>query len=147
MNKGVIEQIGSPENIYEHPANKFVYQFLGDVNVFKGTIDKGKFDFSGSYLHTPKHLSVINSDATGYIRPDEIEITKQYSENLIPAKVAAIRSAGSIIRVELRRDDDGETVLAEIRKNHFKKIGISLYDQVFLNIADMKVFLNEGADI
>jgi sulfate transport system ATP-binding protein len=147
MNKGVIEQIGTPESIYEHPANRFVYQFLGDVNVFKGRIEKGKFDFSGTFVDTPKHASVESSDATGYIRPDEIEITRHFAENLIPAIVIAIRSAGSVIRVELEKDDDGEHVMAEILKNQFKKIDLKLNEKVYLNIANMKVFVDEGVNI
>jgi sulfate transport system ATP-binding protein len=147
MNKGVIEQIGTPESIYEHPANKFVYQFLGDVNVFKGRVDNGKFDFSGTFVDTPKHSAVVNSDATGYIRPDEVEITRNFSENLIPANVISIRSAGSVIRVELERDDDGEHVFAEIMKNQFKKIDLKLNEKVYLNINNMKVFVDEGVNI
>jgi sulfate transport system ATP-binding protein len=147
MNKGNIEQIGTPESIYEHPANKFVYQFLGDVNIFKGRVDNGRFDFSGTFVDTPKHSSVVNSDATGYIRPDEVEITRNYSENLIPANVILIRSAGSVIRVELEREDDGEHVFADIMKSQFKKIDLKLNEKVYLNIANMKVFVDEGVNI
>ena len=38
MNQGHIEQTGTPEEVYENPATPFVYQFLGDVNVFHGRI-------------------------------------------------------------------------------------------------------------
>lgn len=147
MNKGVIEQIGTPEQIYEHPANKFVYQFLGDVNIFRGKVDNGRFDFSGNLFDSPKYESVLNAGAIGYIRPHEIELSKQADSNLIPAKVVSTRSSGSIIRVELKRDDDGEPVFAEIKKNIYKSLDISCNDQVYINIADMKVFLDEGVNI
>ncbi|NLD99615.1 MAG: sulfate/molybdate ABC transporter ATP-binding protein [Fibrobacter sp.] len=147
MNKGVIEQIGTPEQIYEHPANRFVYQFLGDVNIFRGKVDNGRFDFSGNLFDSPRFESVLNTGAIGYIRPDEIELSKQAASNLIPAKVISVRSSGSIVRVELSRDDDGETVFAEIKKSQYKALDISCNDQVYLNIADMKVFLDEGVNI
>ena len=35
MNKGVIEQIGTPAEVYENPASEFVYHFLGDSNHLK----------------------------------------------------------------------------------------------------------------
>ena len=38
MNEGKIEQIGTPDEVYEHPATPFVYGFLGDVNLFHGRI-------------------------------------------------------------------------------------------------------------
>ena len=43
MNEGRIEQVGSPEQVYEQPASPFVCQFLGSVNLFQGRLDKGRF--------------------------------------------------------------------------------------------------------
>src|SRR3954464_10587062 len=43
LNRGRIEQIGTPAEVYEHPANKFVYNFLGNVNLFHGRLHDGAF--------------------------------------------------------------------------------------------------------
>ncbi len=40
--KGEIEQIGSPEEVYDHPNSPFVYDFLGNVNLFHGRMENGK---------------------------------------------------------------------------------------------------------
>src|SRR3712207_7140409 len=42
LNQGRIEQIGTPTEVYEHPANKFVYNFLGNVNLFHGRVESGR---------------------------------------------------------------------------------------------------------
>ena len=42
MNEGKIEQIGSPEEVYDHPNSPFVYDFLGNVNLFHGRLQNGK---------------------------------------------------------------------------------------------------------
>src|SRR5207237_8012013 len=42
MNQGRIEQIGSPDEVYNHPASPFVYNFLGNVNLFHGRMDEGQ---------------------------------------------------------------------------------------------------------
>lgn len=147
MNKGVIEQIDTPEEVYNHPANKFVYQFLGDVNEFQGRLDNGHFNYSGNLFHSPTHAEVCSSTAIGCIRPDEIEIFKKPSDNLISATVVSSRSAGSIVRVELKREDDGEFVLAEIKRNTFKALDIQINDRVYINIDGLKVFLDEGVNI
>ena len=42
MNQGRIEQIGTAEEVYHHPANAFVYNFLGNVNLFHGRIENGR---------------------------------------------------------------------------------------------------------
>ena len=147
MNKGEIEQIGSPQDVYDHPANKFVYQFLGDVNVFKGRISKGCFDCSGSLFDSPAHSAVENTSAIGCIRPDEIEITREPSDGLISAKIISIRPAGPVVRLELKRDDDGELVLAELKRNTYRLLNIHQNDRIYFNIAGMKVFIDEGVNI
>lgn len=147
MNKGCIEQVGTPEEVYDHPSNKFVYQFLGDVNMFHGRVDKGQFDYSGNFFDSPSHESINDSTAIGCIRPDEIELTREPSENFIAATVLSVRSAGAIVRIELRRDDDGELVLAEVKRNHFRTLAIHPHDKMYLNIAGLRVFVDEGANI
>src|SRR4029077_9700953 len=42
MNEGRIEQVGTPEEVYHHPANAFVYNFLGNVNLFHSRVEEGK---------------------------------------------------------------------------------------------------------
>lgn len=48
MNHGRIEQIGSPDEVYASPASPFVYQFLGNVNVFQQTRSESSSALSGS---------------------------------------------------------------------------------------------------
>src|SRR6185503_16712689 len=62
MNKGRIEQVGTPDEVYQHPATPFVYEFLGDVNRFHGRFE-GKVPEEASQLQQP-----------GYARPHDIEI-------------------------------------------------------------------------
>lgn len=42
MNSGKVEQIGSPQEVWDHPASPFVYGFLGDVNLFHGRAHEGE---------------------------------------------------------------------------------------------------------
>jgi len=46
LNQGKIEQIGTPEEVYDNPANPFVYNFLGNVNLFHGRIHNGKVELA-----------------------------------------------------------------------------------------------------
>ena len=50
MNKGKVEQVDTPENVYEHPASPFVYGFLGTVNVFHGRAHDGVVDLGAVSL-------------------------------------------------------------------------------------------------
>mgnify|MGYP001430211661 CR=1 FL=1 len=42
MNHGIIEQVGTPDEVYDHPAGPFVYEFLGHVNLFHGRLHRGR---------------------------------------------------------------------------------------------------------
>jgi sulfate transport system ATP-binding protein len=53
MNEGRIEQSGTPEQVYEHPATQFVYGFLGDVNLFHGRINQGRVSIGAGELDAP----------------------------------------------------------------------------------------------
>ncbi|HZO05119.1 MAG TPA: sulfate ABC transporter ATP-binding protein, partial [Solirubrobacterales bacterium] len=55
MNEGKIEQVGTPAEVFEHPANAFVMDFLGNVNVFHGRVEGGKAVVSGLEVEYPEY--------------------------------------------------------------------------------------------
>ncbi|HEX6767050.1 MAG TPA: sulfate ABC transporter ATP-binding protein, partial [Polyangiaceae bacterium] len=55
MNEGRVEQIGTPAEVFEHPANAFVMDFLGNVNVFHGRVEKGKALVPGLEVEYPEY--------------------------------------------------------------------------------------------
>src|SRR6185295_11810226 len=57
MNHGKIEQVGTPAEVFEHPANAFVMDFLGNVNVFRGMVDDGKPVITGSIAPPPEQVA------------------------------------------------------------------------------------------
>ena len=55
MHQGHIEQVGTPRQIFEEPANPFVMDFLGNVNVFHGHVQRGRAVLGGIELSYPQH--------------------------------------------------------------------------------------------
>lgn len=55
INKGKIEQIGSPQEVYDHPVSPFVYQFLGNVNQFHSHVHEGEAEIGGVGLKVEAH--------------------------------------------------------------------------------------------
>ena len=76
MNKGKVEQVGTPEEVYEHPATPFVYSFLGTVNVFHGRASDGQLHLGPVSIDAPEHSDVKDTPAIAYARPHEIEIER-----------------------------------------------------------------------
>src|SRR3954466_391030 len=76
MNAGRIEQVGSPQEVWDHPASPFVYGFLGDVNMFHGRAHQGEVEVEGIRLHAPEHNAVQDSKALAYVRPHDLDISR-----------------------------------------------------------------------
>src|SRR5438270_3300663 len=74
MNEGRVEQSGAPAEVFEHPANAFVMDFLGNVNVFHGRVRAGVARLGGLEVEAPEHTHAEERPATGYVRPHEMEI-------------------------------------------------------------------------
>ena len=68
MNAGKVEQIGSPQEVWDHPASPFVYGFLGDVNLFHGRAHEGEVQLEGMRLNSPEHAGAQDAKAFAYVR-------------------------------------------------------------------------------
>ena len=109
MNSGCVEQIGSPQEVWDHPASPFVYGFLGDVNLFHGRAHEGEMRIGGDSavsLNSPEHQFVQDSKAFAYVRPHDIEV-KRYStgDAGIKAKLTRAIVVGPIARLEFEPVD------------------------------------------
>jgi sulfate transport system ATP-binding protein len=111
MNSGRVEQIGSPQQVWDHPASPFVYGFLGDVNLFHGRAHEGEMLIGGDAvsLNSPEHQHVQDSKAFAYVRPHDIEV-KRYSagDAGIKAKLTRAIVVGPIARLEFEPVDHHE---------------------------------------
>ncbi len=77
MNNGVIEQIGTPEDIYNEPVNAFVADFIGEANILNGTmIDDCRIKILGKELECVDKGFGKNTPVDVVIRPEDIKITK-----------------------------------------------------------------------
>ncbi len=76
INKGQIEQVGSPQEVWDHPASPFVYGFLGDVNLFHGRAHEGEVHLEGMRLDAPEHSAAQDAKATAFVRPHDFDIAR-----------------------------------------------------------------------
>ena len=84
MNNGVIEQIGTPEDIYNEPVNAFVADFIGEANILNGTmIDDCRIRILGKELECVDKGFGKNTPVDVVIRPEDIEITSVENGQLV----------------------------------------------------------------
>ncbi|SOC13099.1 sulfate transport system ATP-binding protein [Ureibacillus xyleni] len=147
MNNGKIEQVGTPEEVYEQPNSPFVYDFLGNVNLFKGRLHNGKLTHGQFEINVPTHLD-SHDDAIGYVRPHDIHIEKENSNNdTVAATIVHIHLLGPIVQIELKREDIDEYLEAEVTKEHYRELGIKKGDVVYIRPKQLKVFVPEDFSI
>jgi sulfate transport system ATP-binding protein len=126
MNKGKIEQVGTPEDVYHHPASAFVLNFLGNVNLFHGRVENGKLLMDDS-IEGPKGKS-----ARVYIRPHQMAVKRKASEsNAIPSTIAFINPAGSVVRIEAL-SAQGQTIQVELTQEEYAALKLVKGEAVFL---------------
>ncbi|WKB54665.1 sulfate/molybdate ABC transporter ATP-binding protein [Eleftheria terrae] len=106
MNQGRIEQEGSPDQVYDHPATPFVLQFLGDVNLFHGRLGHGPGAAAGT-------------GEVSYVRPHELEILGTPDAGTLAVTLSQTLTVGPNTRIEFKRIDDGSYVDVELPRAEF----------------------------
>lgn len=107
MNKGRIEQIGRPEDIYDRPASPFVYSFIGTVNEFPGSVTGGEIVSPEGRMPLAEGAIFDGREVTAFARPHHIDIATDLETGVgVPAVVSRTLSVGAVQRVELRGLDD-----------------------------------------
>ena len=102
MNKGRVEQVGTPQEVYEHPATPFVYGFLGAVNLFHGRVDGEHVRVGEAVLPHDGRDAEHGVEVVGFARPHELDIvTDLAAPEGVDAVVARVLAFGSSVRVEL----------------------------------------------
>jgi len=137
MNGGKIEQEGSPDDVYHEPANAFVYNFLGNINLFHARVENGK-----AYISEPVNGKPIpsNGDRLAYVRPHLMNIGREPQQpNPLPVRVMHINSAGPLVKVELATER-GDRIQAQISHERYQELLLREDDDVFVSPRDVKVF-------
>jgi sulfate transport system ATP-binding protein len=130
MNQGQIEQAGTPAQVYENPANAFVYQFLGDVNLFHGRVE--------------------SDSSVGYVRPYELEVSRHSDAaadavvaDTVVATVRFIAAAGPSVRLELLREDNGHPLEAEMTRDRYHELNLAIGERVDVKPRNVRIFASE----
>jgi sulfate/thiosulfate transport system ATP-binding protein len=127
MNKGKVEQIGTPADVYDHPQSAFVMSFIGPVNVLSTT--SNIFQASGFDSANPEM----------FLRPHDIEVTLDASRNAVSATVHRLIHLGWEIQTDLQLED-GQHMTAIITRDRFKVLNLTENQKVYVKPKDAKSF-------
>jgi sulfate transport system ATP-binding protein len=127
IHKGRVEQVGTPAEIYDHPATPFVMSFVGPVNVLPG--DAGFLQRQG--------MGVLNGQA--FLRPHDILIRTDPHETYTPARIQRMLHLGREIRVELTLDD-GQSLTAQVDRERFLQLELQPQQRVYVRPRSARSF-------
>lgn len=129
MNSARVEQSGSPQEVYDHPASPFVIEFLGNVNLL----------VRGRKTPGAKQSSL-------YVRPHDVQIGEIIQGHTLEARVLHVFSAGSVGRVTLEYVETGEMLEAEIPRSEVDAMKLAAGQTVGLRFRHTRVFARSTDD-
>lgn len=103
--EGKIEQEGTPQEIYHRPSSLFVADFIGDSNIFKGTVVKKTDLYVTLCLNNNDFVRIKSKDfelgdkVSIVVRPEDIHVKKKLAANLLEAKVKDVVYNGTFTRI------------------------------------------------
>ncbi len=113
LNHGRIEQVGTTDEVYDHPATPFVFDFLGTPNVFAGRVDGRIVTIDGDGQPIETHSIHPAGPVDIYVRPAEMQIV--VSEKIgLAAVITDVQRSGPVIRLSARLDASGESLEIEL---------------------------------
>lgn len=128
MNQGRVEQTGTPDEVFHHPASEFVVTFLGNINLFHGRTEASN-----------------GQAARMFVRPHELDIERFPSgATSVAARINRIHSAGPVVRLELSSDQN-DSILVELTHERARDLGIRAGEAVYVKVRESRVFVaNSG---
>lgn len=169
MNRGKIEQVGEPADVFQQPANDFVMRFLGHVNVLDAELTNGEArigditvalgtDLAGNHeLPYASASSRIDNralpvgaarsvDIRGrvYVRPHEVDIARAPRAGTVAARVVRVTPLSGGLKIELTVPSLGSHMRADIDWERGNALGLAGGDDVFLSLRRARVFAHAG---
>ena len=143
MNKGHVEQIGAPQDVYRAPASEFVFGFLGSSNRIDGRIEGRALRAGEALIRLPGDVTPLERQVTAYFRPHELRITRSeagQAEEGIPARIRRVLELGALARIELAGLDGKAAYEVEMPGRDLAGLDLSAGEIVHLVPTALRLF-------
>lgn len=149
MHDGIIDQLASPTEIYEHPATKFVATFIGETNIYDGCITRIEDDIAVMTLENgavsvkcPEDFSLLEY-ATISVRPEKMKFAASPVEGFeLEAQVKDYIYVGSVLKCIVSLPNGNELKIERLAGQDLPPIGSKCYP--YWNVEDAVLIHNES---
>jgi sulfate transport system ATP-binding protein len=152
LHKGRVEQIGTPEEIYDRPATEFVASFVGANNVLKGEVKDGQAALGTLAVHAPPGTG-DGASVRAFVRPHDVELKAQGETEAIAngggssvatARILRMSRVGFMVKMELELSD-GQPLAVELPRDRVAELGVAEGDMVMVNLREARIFVQDYA--
>jgi sulfate transport system ATP-binding protein len=142
LNRGHVEQVGSPQAVYDHPQTAFVYEFLGAANRLRGHVDQRGFVADGA-AQAIAVQSTFEGPALAYVRPHDLVLHPQAQDGShrdgIVVDVRRVVPLGGSVRIELESRQGG-ALEAQLDREAWRALQLDVGDGVTAVPRALRVF-------
>jgi sulfate/thiosulfate transport system ATP-binding protein len=143
MNEGRVEQTGTPADVFEHPANAFVMDFLGNVNVFPVQLLDGRAMLGHVEMPLP-HVPTTGDEGRVFVRPHELELTRgREGSSALEAKITHINPAGSVVKVRLIAEQFGLLINVDVVPERYTALRLKAGEIVYISPKKARMFTED----
>ena len=144
MSQGRIEQVGTPQEIFDHPATPFVMKFMGNVNVFHGRVEGGKALLGPLAVDYPGHPQAEARPASGFARPYELDLGRhEGAGGGFWATLRHVNPAGAVIKLELTDGNDA-AIQVEATREQFESLRPEPGERLYVRPKQVRIFVEPG---
>jgi sulfate transport system ATP-binding protein len=153
LHKGRVDQIGTPEEIYDHPATEFVASFVGSNNVLKGQVKDGQASLGSLAVHAPPGAGE-GASVRAFVRPYDIELkgridtadedrqTGNGGKHLATARIERMSRIGNMVKIDLQLSD-GQPLAVELSRDRATELALTEGDLVMVNLREARLFVQD----
>lgn len=144
MSHGRLDQVATPDELYDRPGSQFVAKFMGDNNIFSGKVknvmNDGELDViqldieNLGIFYCRGYASPVGTEAACSVRPDllhveaynpDVPVKSTLAGNQVVARITAVEMTGYVTRVSLMGEATGQELLYKARTNDWKRNSLS----------------------
>jgi sulfate transport system ATP-binding protein len=145
MNKGRVEQLGTPDAVYNQPASPFVYGFLGNVNLFHGRVHEGVLASGEARFQAPQYAGVQNGEGIAYVRPHDLDVERYTAGGEgVAVKLRRAHAIGPLAQLDLERADNAQLIEAVIPNEQFRALNLREGETLLVKPRRMHVFVDQN---
>ncbi len=137
MNQARVEQHGTPQEVYDHPASPFIYEFLGNVN--RVSLPLLGFSLADSFQERGSRVA--------YVRPHDVDVLPANTAvDAEPAILRSLHTAGPLARLTCARLNGGREIIeAEMSRQRLRELDFVEGDTVLLRMRRARRFAEDFA--